>query len=184
MSHHCISFSTKLSLTLIISNNSPFPSAQPIPVLTPSPPAFLRLCISLPLSPFIKPNRFVMVSLGKLCSICCHSLNEFICLCIGHGSITPSLPCPPFFLVFPRGLHIYSRDHFRRLLFLRVPYRQMPCITVRERAQRVSRRETEPPDHKDVETLQTSLVSITSASSSFILPISNLFACCQGGLEV
>ncbi|MEQ2171412.1 hypothetical protein GOODEAATRI_010409 [Goodea atripinnis] len=79
------------------------------------------------------------------------------------------------------GAHC-CEDHFRRLLFLRVPYRQMPCITVWERAQRVRRRETEPPENKDVETLQTSLVSITSASSSVILPLSRLSTCCHGGV--
>lgn len=89
-----------LPLTLIHSNNTPFPASQPIippSHMTPS----LSASLSLPLSPFIEPNLFVMSSLGKLHPICCHSLNEFICLCIGHGSISPSslsrscLPTPP-----------------------------------------------------------------------------------------
>lgn len=78
-----------LPLTLINSNNTPFPAAQPITPLSRYPPS-LSVSLSLPLSPFIEPNLFVMSSLGKLRPICCHSLNEFICLCIGHGSISPS----------------------------------------------------------------------------------------------
>lgn len=38
-----------------------------------------------------------MSSLGKLRPICCHSLNEFICLCIGHGRISPSSPSASLF---------------------------------------------------------------------------------------
>lgn len=86
-----------LPLTVINSNNTPFPASQPI-----SPPSHLTPSLSaslyLPLYPFIEPNLFVMSSLGKLRPICCHSLNEFIGLCIGHGSISPSsrsLSCPP-----------------------------------------------------------------------------------------
>lgn len=107
-----------LPLTLVNSNNTPFTAAQPITLLSPAPPppSSLSGSLSLPLSPFIKPNLFVMSSLGKLCPICCHSLNEFICLCIGHGSISPSpLPRPSFLsyppsllLVFPWGLYIYQ----------------------------------------------------------------------------
>lgn len=104
-----------LPLTLINSNNTPFPATQPITPPSPFyPPPYLHLSLSRSpsfLSPFIEPNLFVMSSLGKLHPICCHSLNEFICLCIGHGSISPSslsLSYPPTpLLVFPWGLYIY-----------------------------------------------------------------------------
>lgn len=79
-----------LPLTLIHSNNTPFPASQPIIPPFPYDPLPVSISLSLPLSPFIEPNLFVMSSLGKLRPICCHSLNEFICLCIGHGSISPS----------------------------------------------------------------------------------------------
>lgn len=78
-----------LPLALIHSNNTPFPASQPISPPSPLAPS-LSASLSLPLSLFIEPNLFVMSSLGKLRPICCHSLNEFICLCIGHGSISPS----------------------------------------------------------------------------------------------
>lgn len=113
-----------LPLALIHSNNSPFPASQPISPpshLTPS----LSASLSLPLSPFTEPNLFVMSSLGKLHPICCHSLNEFICLCIGHGSISPSSPSlscrptPPLTSV-PSGDSIYTRDNSRQLLFPQV----------------------------------------------------------------
>lgn len=109
---------------LVHSFTNPFLAAQPI-TLVPPP----SLYPSLP-PPFTEPNLFVKSSLGKLCPICSHSFNEYICLCIGHGNISPSsssssfssLPISPYpisipshLLVSSHGLYIYQ-SHFKYLL--------------------------------------------------------------------
>lgn len=68
-------------------------------------------------------------------------------------------------------------------------YRQMPCITVWKRTQRVRRRETisdrrKQPDNRDLETLQARLISSTSTSSSLALRVVCLSACGHCGVEV
>lgn len=94
----------------------------------------------------------MMSSLGKLHPICCHSLNEFICLCIGHWAhlslLLPPLPLslppssPPALTGVPLGTLYIPGTTPGTYCSTKQTCRQMPCTAACRRVQRAGRRET------------------------------------------
>lgn len=94
----------------------------------------------------------MMSSLGKLRPICCHSLNEFICLCIGHWAqlslLLPPLPLslspssPPPLTGVPLGTIYIPGTTPGTYCSTKQTCRQMPCTAACRRVQRAGRRET------------------------------------------